>query len=62
MLDIEKITVLSEEKVSALLEEMRELNVLQLIGDARYRFARYSFCQMMGSVQQLEDEFYKYME
>lgn len=62
MLDIGKITALSEEKVSALLEEMRELNVLQLTGDARYRFARYSFCQMMGTIQQLENELYEYME
>lgn len=59
---IRKITDLGKEKVLALMEEMRELNILQLVGDGRYRFARYSFCQMMGTVQQIEDEILTYME
>ena len=59
---IKKISALDREKLIALMEEMRELNVLQHTGDGRYRFARYSFCQMMGTVQQIEDELMKYME
>ena len=59
---IQKITALDEEKLTALMEEMRELNVLQYTGDGRYRFTRHSFCQMMGTTQQIEDELLKYME
>ena len=59
---IQKIMALNEEKLTALMEEMRELNVLQYTGDGRYRFTRHSFCQMMGTTQQIEDELLKYME
>lgn len=59
---IRKISTLGSEKVNALMEEMHELNVLQHTGDGRYRFARYSFCQMMGTVQQIDDELMEYME
>lgn len=59
---ITKLTSMDEEKVSALMEEMRELNVLQYTGNGRYRFARHSFCQMMGTLQQIEDELINYME
>lgn len=61
-LDIGKFSDMEEEKISALMEEMRELNVLQHTGDGRYRFARHSFCQMMGTAQQIDDELLKYME
>lgn len=44
------------------MEEMQELGVLQHTGDGRYRFTRHSFCQMMGTVQQIEDELLVYME
>ncbi len=59
---IGKLTALNLEQLAALMEEMRELNVLQHIGDGRYRFTRYSFCQMMGTAQQIDDELLKYME
>lgn len=61
-LSIKRIASLSSEKVSALLEEMCELNVLQHTGDGRYRFSRHTFCQMMGTVQQIDDELLGYME
>jgi len=57
-----KLTALDTEKIAALMEEMRELNVLQNTGDGRYRFTRHSFCQMMGTTQQIEDELLNYME
>jgi len=60
--EVGKITELSVEKVSALMEEMRELNVFRLSGQGHYSFARYNFCHMMGSRQQLEDEILKYAE
>lgn len=59
---IQKLLVMSEEQIWALMEEMCELNVLQHTGDGSYRFTRHSFCQMMGSVQQIDDELLKYME
>lgn len=62
MYSIRKIAELSNEQISALMEEMRELNVLQRAGDGGYRFTRHSFCQMMGTVEQIEDELMNYME
>lgn len=59
---VAKIAALNAEKLVALMEEMRELNVLQHTGDDHYRFTRYSFCQMMGTVQQIDDELLNYME
>lgn len=59
---IRKLTSLDTEKITALMEEMQELGVLQHTGDGRYRFTRHSFCQMMGTVQQIEDELLVYME
>lgn len=60
--DLAKLTAMETEQITALMEEMRELNVLQHTGDGRYRFARHSFYQMMGTMEQIEDEFLKYME
>ena len=59
---IGKIAALNLGKLEALMEEMCELNVLQHTGDGRYRFTRHSFCQMMGTVQQIDDELMNYME
>ena len=59
---IGKLAVLNAEKIFALMEEMSELNVLQHTGDGRYRFTRHSFCQMMGTIQQIDDELLNYME
>lgn len=62
MFSIGKLVSLGTEKVTALMEEMCELNVLQHTGNDRYRFARHSFCQMMGTVRQIDDELMNYME
>ena len=59
--DIKDIASLTIENVTALMEEMRELNVLQHNGEHGYRFTRYSFYQMMGTKAHLEDELTKYM-
>ena len=58
--EISKITQLTVEQVDALMEEMRELNVFQKISNGKYRFARLSFCQMMGNKRQIEDEIIEY--
>jgi hypothetical protein len=59
---VRKLAVLSEEKITALMEEMCELNVLQYTGDGCYRFTRHSFCQMMGTPEHIDDELEQYME
>lgn len=59
---IKKIVLMGVEKTDALMQEMQELNVLQHTGEGRYRFTRHSFCQMMGTVQQIDDELLNYME
>lgn len=59
---IGKIATLNLGKLKALMEEMCELNVLQHTGDGCYRFTRHSFCQMMGTIQQIDDELMNYME
>ena len=59
--EIKDIAALSLEKVTALMEEMRELNVLQHNGEHGYRFTHFSFFQMMGTKAYLEQELEKYM-
>lgn len=59
---IPKIYELGEEKIYALMEEMKELNVLQHNGESAFRFARRNFQLMMGTTQHIEDELMKYME
>ena len=59
--EIKDIAALSPEKVAALMEEMRELNVLQHNGEHGYRFTHFSFFQMMGTKAYLEQELEKYM-
>ena len=53
---ITKINSLGVNRVDALMKEMCELNVLQDTGNGSYRFARYSFYQMMGTLSEIEDE------
>lgn len=59
--EIKDIAALSPEKVAALMEEMRELNVLQHNGEHGYRFTHFSSFQMMGTKAYLEQELEKYM-
>lgn len=59
---IEKITALSRDKIGALMEEMLELNVFRRNSSGSYRFSRQSFCEMMGSIQIIDDEILKYAD
>lgn len=52
---INKISALSKDKLSALMEEMKELNVFRQNKNSAYVFSRQNFCEMMGSIQQIED-------
>ena len=51
-----KISALTVEEVHALMEELRELNVLQQVGNGNYRFTRLSFCEMMGLPKDIDDK------
>ena len=51
-----KIANLSDDKLSALLKELEELNVLREVSDKEYIFNRYSFYSMMGGIEKIEKE------
>ena len=61
-LGIVKMQSLSIENVHALMEELRELNVLRQTANGRYLFTRYNFFQMMGSRDKLTEDLLMYME
>ena len=60
--EIGKLAQLPRASAEALMEEMQELNILKRLGNGRYRFARFRFLQMMGSVQTIEDRILEYGE
>lgn len=61
-LGIKEITNLGSDKLSALMEELKELNVLRSTDNSHYLFTRYSFFQMMGTISEVEDKLMEYME
>ena len=63
MFDIGKITELSDERLTALMGEMAELNILRLVPDRakeQYVFNQYTFFSMMGSTEEVEEKLGKY--
>ena len=60
--DIKRIKNLSVDKIAALMDELRELNVFRITSENRYLYTRYSFFQMMGSSQEVDDKMMDYME
>ncbi len=61
-LDINKISDLDITKLSAFMEELKELNVLRSTDDTHYLFTRFTFFQMMGTSSEVEDKLADYME
>ena len=61
-LDITKISDLDIAKLSAFMEELKELNVLRSTDDTHYLFTRFTFFQMMGTSSEVEDKLADYME
>lgn len=59
--EINKINTLKSDKLSALLEELCELNILRKASDNKYLFSRYSFFEMMGSIQDVEEKLYEFI-
>lgn len=60
-LGIAKIAVLEEAKLSALMEELKELNVLRSTDASHYLFTRVTFFQMMGTSAEVDDKLEPYM-
>ena len=56
--DFEQFRTLSRERLTAFLDELTELNVLRGNADGRYFFNRYSFFQMLGSKDDVEEKLY----
>ena len=61
-LDIAKIARLDNAKLSAFMEELKELNVLRSTDDTHYLFTRFTFFQMMGTRTEVDDKLEEYME
>lgn len=61
-LGIARMQGLSIENIRALMEELRELNVLRRTANGRYLFTRYNFFQLMGTRDELEEALLIYME
>jgi len=55
-LGIKRIACLKEGHILAYMEEMRELNVFRQVSENHYAFSRYSFYQMMGSNDKVEND------
>lgn len=60
--DIAKISSLDVNRVEALMEELKELNVLRKVGEKGYLFSRVAFYQMMGTRNDVETKLMDYME
>ena len=56
--DFEQFRTLSRERLTAFLDELTELNVLRGNAEGRYFFNRYSFFQMLGSRDDVEEKLY----
>ena len=61
-LEIAKIANLDNNKLTAFMEELKELNVLRGTDSEHYLFTRYSFFQMMGTSSEVDDKLVEYME
>lgn len=59
---ISKISGLDDTKLTAFMEELKELNVLRSTDEYHYLFTRLSFLQMMGTVTEVDDKLEEYME
>ncbi len=60
--DIRIITDISSENLASLLEDLCELNILRKTAKGKYLFTRYTFFQMMGSLDEVENKLLGIME
>ncbi len=59
---IVKIKDQKEDIISGLMKELQELNILRQTVDGGYLFSHYSFFQLMGTMAEVEEKMYEYME
>lgn len=59
---ISKIASLDLNEITAIMEEMSELNVLRHTDKKGYLFTRYAFFQMMGTASEVDDKLQGYIE
>lgn len=57
-----RIKNLTDDKLSALLDELEELNVLRKVNDSEYIFNRYSFYSMLGGAEKVEKALMEYAD
>lgn len=55
-----KVSILSVDKLYALLDEMKELNILRSVNENEYVFNRYSFYSMLGGEEEITEALSKY--
>ena len=60
--EISKLSALPVSSIKALMEEMRELNVLQTVTADSYRFTRENFRMIMGSRSEVEEKIFELWE
>ena len=60
--DVKKVASQRVEVIDGLMQELLELNILRHTVQNLYLFSRYSFFQMMGTADEIEDKLLGYME
>ena len=58
--NISKVSSLSVERISMLMDELVDLNIFRETDSGRYVFSRQNFMQLMGSQEEIFDALYKY--
>ncbi len=58
---IDKISKLGTDRLTAFMEELKELNVLRSTDETHYLFTRFTFFQMMGSSPEVDEKLVEYM-
>lgn len=59
---VKKVAIQSKIVIEGFMQELTELNVFRITVDNMYLFSRYSFFQMMGTSNEVEEKLVEYME
>ena len=59
---VKKVAIQSKTVIEGFMQELTELNVFRITVDNMYLFSRYSFFQMMGTLNEVEEKLVEYME
>lgn len=61
-LSIRKVAIQTVAVIEGYMQELKELNVFRQTVDEQYLFSKYSFFQMMGTIDEVENKLMEYME